>query len=171
MTWACSGPDFRGDSARDEFRGDPDPVVSSGDDGQSHATTTTPDAAGSPSEDSGIVVADSGNTGGDASVTVAVDLKDCSSISCPANAPYPVGCSIKMDGTSDRACAAGTPAEARVYFKEGDVCNDQAIKGTLLCSATMGAPLDAKNCPLMHADGKLRAEPKYPTTEQGCPGN
>lgn len=164
---ACAGPQFRALGEREDT---PIPVTDDEDGGANVVPAEGEDAASDedaarPPEDAGADVSV------DASVAVAVDIGDCTSVDCPVEAPYPVGCSIKMDGDSARACAAGKPSERRVYFKEGDACNGQSIKGTLYCSPTMGAALSEQSCPLMHADGKLRGEPKYPATEQECPGN
>lgn len=163
---ACAGPQFRSLGDREDT-----PIPVADDDGGETVDPIDGEDAASE-DDAAPAPAEAGaDATTDASVAVAVDIGDCTSIDCPAEAPYPVGCSIKMDGDSARACAAGKPSERRVYFKEGDACNGQSIKGTLFCSPTLGVALSEQTCPLMHADGKLRGEPKYPATEQECPGN
>lgn len=169
--WACGGPDFRSDGSRDDFVEEPDPVVGSDDAGGGGIAATDTDSGAPLDDDSGVVTDDGGTSKTDASVSVAVDLKDCSSIECPATAPYPVGCNIKMQGGSDQACAAGKPGDKRVYFKEGSACGSEKITGQLFCSPTMGVALDKNNCPLMNSDGSLRKDPRYPDNDGACPGN
>ena len=53
-------------------------------------------------------------------VEVAVDLDgDCLTARCPDEAPYPVGCNIRMDGGDSRGCVGSSPTNPVVYFQEG----------------------------------------------------
>ncbi len=82
-------------------------------------------------------------------VVVPVDIDgDCVKASCPAWAPYPVGCKVVMDGGDDRGCVASTVTGSEVYFQEGDVCGAGHVMGTLTCSSQPGAALDQQNCAL-----------------------
>lgn len=95
---------------------------------------------------------------------LAIDIDgDCLTASCPAEAPYPVGCNIDMDGGDERGCVASQPTQSAVYFQEGDVCGSGHVGGTLLCSAQPGLPLTEASCP-MNKSVKF-----YPTTSNDCP--
>jgi hypothetical protein len=103
-------------------------------------------------------------------IEVSVSLSgDCVTTSCPAEAPYPVGCQITMDGNDGRGCVANTPGDSVVYFQEGDVCSAGHVDGILLCSALLCADgaepvhLNAQNCPIN------KSQPIYPDTRDGCP--
>jgi len=106
--------------------------------------------------------------GCDLNVAVNID-GDCIYISCPPQAPYPIGCMINMQGGDSRGCVASTPTGNTVYFKEGDKCpifgfgDAGHIDGTLLCSSQPGAPLNDMNCPINKTD-KF-----YPPDASGCP--
>lgn len=97
-------------------------------------------------------------------VNVEVNLDgDCVSARCPTEAPYPVGCMINMAGSDGRGCVASTPTSPVVYFQEGDRCGAGRVTGTLSCSSTPGAGLDASNCIIN------KPSPYYPETRSGCP--
>jgi hypothetical protein len=106
--------------------------------------------------------------GCDLNVMVNID-GDCIYVSCPPQAPYPIGCSINMQGGDSRGCVASTPTGSTVYFKEGDKCpifgfgDAGHIDGSLLCSTQPGAPLNDMNCPINKTD-KF-----YPPDASGCP--
>jgi len=88
---------------------------------------------------------------------------DCLTASCPAEAPYPVGCNIDMDGGDERGCVASSPMDSVVYFQEGDACGAGHVAGTLLCSATPGLPLTEANCPMN------KSQKFYPAASNDCP--
>lgn len=88
---------------------------------------------------------------------------DCLTASCPAEAPYPVGCNIDMDGGDQRGCVASQPTSSVVYFQEGDVCGSGHVGGTMLCSATPGLPLTEANCPMN------KSQKFYPAASNDCP--
>jgi hypothetical protein len=96
---------------------------------------------------------------------------DCVSVSCPPQAPYPVGCELVMEGGDSRGCVANTLGMSTVYFQEGDQCpilpfdtSAGHIMGTLLCSTQMpSSALDAATCPIN------KAEPIHATSAAGCP--
>jgi hypothetical protein len=71
---------------------------------------------------------------------------DCVIPECPAEAPHVVGCNVTYDGGDGRACVAHREHDSKVYFQEGNDCCHGSVSGTLYCSATPGAPLDASNC-------------------------
>jgi hypothetical protein len=71
---------------------------------------------------------------------------DCVTPKCPAAAPHVVGCDVTYDGGDGRACVAHREHDSKVYFQEGNDCCHGSVSGTLYCSATPGAPLDASNC-------------------------
>ena len=97
-------------------------------------------------------------------VEVDVDLDgDCVTASCPAAAPYPVGCDIVMDGRDPRGCVASDPTRSVVYFQEGDACGSGHVSGTLSCSSEPGAGLDETNC-VINKDTRY-----YPRDRGGCP--
>lgn len=79
---------------------------------------------------------------------VPVELDgDCLIAACPAQAPFPVGCEIQMEGGDDRGCVANTPGQPDVYFQEGDACGAGRVVGRLLCSTQMPTvPLDENSC-------------------------
>ena len=96
-------------------------------------------------------------------VEVTVDIDgDCVYASCPAQAPYPIGCNITMEGGDPRGCVAlnGTSG---LYFQEGDNCGAGHVSGTLLCSTQPGGPLDEMNCAIN------KPEKFYPADPSGCP--
>lgn len=99
--------------------------------------------------------------------------EDCVSVSCPPQAPYPVGCDLMMSGNDSRGCVANAPGSSSVYFREGDLCpllpglgglGAGDVKGTLFCGVEMRDPLDAMNCAINKAD------PIYVADKSGCPG-
>lgn len=86
-------------------------------------------------------------------VMVPVDIDgDCVKASCPAWAPYPVGCNIVMDGGDSRGCVASTVTSSEVYFQEGNVCGAGRVTGTLTCSSQPGAPLSQQTCAINKSD-------------------
>jgi len=97
-------------------------------------------------------------------VDVNVDIDgDCVTASCPAQAPYPIGCTIQMDGSDSRGCVASSPQASAVFFKEGDKCGVGHVSGTLRCASVAGAPLDGASCPIN------KQNPIYPASPNGCP--
>lgn len=103
-------------------------------------------------------------------IEVGVELSgDCVYTECPAEAPYPVGCDIEMDGGDERGCVANTPGESEVYFQEGNQCGAGHLEGTLLCSALLCVDnngfveLDEGNCAI-NKDDRF-----YPDDRDGCP--
>ena len=140
------------------------------------STTKDPYTTGSQSKDSGtasVSTADSGTglgTGMDSGKDAQVDAKpdapvnativevvllsntDCVTVSCPASAPFAVGCTDEMTGGSIKGCVASTPNGSAVFFKEGVNCDNSHHTGKLLCSATPGVGLNATNCVFNRAD-------------------
>jgi hypothetical protein len=109
-------------------------------------------------------------------VEVPVNINgDCVTASCPAWAPYPVGCDLMMEGGDSRGCVANAPGSPEVYFQEGDACpifggilgglegDVGHISGKLLCSSQKGAALDATRCMLN------KKEKIFPADKSGCP--
>jgi hypothetical protein len=97
-------------------------------------------------------------------VELPVDLAgDCVSVSCPASAPYPVGCMIAMEGEDPRGCVAARAEGPSVYFQEGNACGAGRVTGRLVCSSTRGSGLDEGNCRIDKVDRF------YPTDPSGCP--
>jgi hypothetical protein len=95
---------------------------------------------------------------------VTVNLSgDCLTTRCPADCPYPIGCDIQMAGGDPRGCVASTPGNPVVYFQEGDACGAGRVTGTLRCSNSRGAGLNAGNCPIN------KPQRFYPTSRAGCP--
>ena len=88
---------------------------------------------------------------------------DCLTVTCPKEAPYPVGCDVIFTGGDDRGCVAYKPGSSSVFFKEGDVCSAGYLKGTLKCSCTPGTGLNATNCPIN------KSKKIYATSSSGCP--
>jgi hypothetical protein len=97
-------------------------------------------------------------------IDVAVNIDgDCVTASCPANAPYPIGCSITMSGGDPRGCVASTATSSVVYFQEGDKCGAGHVGGTLKCATVPGSGLTAQNCTIN------KSQTFYPTAPSGCP--
>lgn len=97
-------------------------------------------------------------------IEVMVSLDgDCLTASCPAEAPYPVGCNIRMEGGDPRGCVASDPMSPVVYFQEGDACGAGRVTGTLLCSSEPGTGLAEANC-VINKDTRY-----YPRDRGGCP--
>jgi hypothetical protein len=88
---------------------------------------------------------------------------DCVTATCPAGAPYPVGCAIYMDGGDGRGCVAHAAGSSTVYLQEGKACYAGTITGALLCASEPGPALDASNCPIN------QPTPIYTDTPSGCP--
>jgi hypothetical protein len=98
---------------------------------------------------------------------------DCISVSCPPQAPYPVGCDISMEGDDNRGCIANMPGSSSVYFQEGNACPPPPpfdfggaghVSGTLLCSPHLpSTPLGAATCAID------KGEPIYAPAAAGCP--
>jgi len=88
---------------------------------------------------------------------------DCLTVSCPPEAPYPVGCNVFFSPGDDRGCVASQPTGSAVYFQAGDECNAGLVTGTLYCSTTPGPPLDAGNCPIN------KPVPYWVPDPSGCP--
>jgi hypothetical protein len=99
---------------------------------------------------------------------------DCIAVSCPPQAPYPVGCDLTMEGEDARGCVANVPGSSSVYFQEGDACplpppfdfgGAGHVSGTLLCSTVLPAgPLGADSCTIHN-----KAQPIYAMDRSGCP--
>ena len=82
-------------------------------------------------------------------VTVSFDAPECTPVTCPPEAPFPVGCSnIMMTGTSSLGCVANAPGSSVVEFEQANLCQSDTVSGNVLCSSVAGPPLDATNCPL-----------------------
>lgn len=104
-------------------------------------------------------------------LNVNVDIEgDCIYVSCPPQAPYPVGCNIVMDGGDSRGCVASTPMSSQVYFQEGDQCplglpfeDAGHVSGSLTCSTVPGPGLNEQNCAIN------KANKFYPPDPSGCP--
>lgn len=112
------------------------------------AGPTTPDAGAPPPGDAG---PGPGLDAGAPPPPIEVPITffgDCVTASCPAEAPYPVGCAVTFSPGDDRGCVASRPDSSQVYFQAGDECNAGFVTGHLLCSTVPGAPLDSTNCPI-----------------------
>jgi hypothetical protein len=97
-------------------------------------------------------------------IDVAVNIDgDCVTASCPATAPYPIGCAIMMDGGDPRGCVASTPTSSTVYFQEGDKCGAGHVGGTLKCATVPGSGLTVQNCSIN------KSTTYYPASSSGCP--
>ena len=97
-------------------------------------------------------------------IDVPVDIHgDCVTVSCPAIAPYPVGCDIKMSGGNPHGCVAWAPGSSTVFFEEGVVCDAGYLNGTLKCSSAPGGVIDAKTCVIN------KPKPTYVTNRKSCP--
>lgn len=98
-------------------------------------------------------------------IELPVDIDgDCVTASCPAQAPYPVGCQIDMQGGDPRGCVANAVGDSLVYFQEGDACGAGRVVGTLLCSSQLpSSGLDQSNCAINKSD-KF-----FPSSQSGCP--
>lgn len=97
-------------------------------------------------------------------VSVQVDLDgDCLTATCPAQAPFPVGCNLVFAGGDERGCVASSPNNSTVYFQEGNNCGAGHVSGTLLCSNQQGAPLSESTCPIN------KSKKYYPADASGCP--
>jgi hypothetical protein len=97
-------------------------------------------------------------------IDVAVNIDgDCVTASCPANAPYPIGCAIMMDGGDPRGCVASTATSSVVYFQEGDKCGAGHVGGTLKCATAPGMGLNSQNCSIN------KSQTFYPASSSGCP--
>jgi hypothetical protein len=88
---------------------------------------------------------------------------DCLTVSCPPEAPFPVGCSITMDDGDRRGCVAASNFSPVVYFQEGDCCGSGYVRGTLFCSNIPGPGLNDSNC-TMNKPWRY-----YPADSSGCP--
>lgn len=95
-------------------------------------------------------------------VTVQIS-GDCVSVTCPASAPYPVGCKITMGGSDCRGCVAHSAGSSKVYFQEGDQCGGSNVQGQLFCSNVQGKGLDASNC------GFNKTVKSYVSSAGDCP--
>jgi hypothetical protein len=105
-------------------------------------------------------------------IEVAINISgDCvCSAPCPANAPFPVGCDIKMSGGDDRGCVA--IAGSQVYFQEGDACGAGSVSGKLFCSSQPGNGLNAQNCPINKSKKTYASKPSGCTKiSSGKPGS
>jgi hypothetical protein len=116
-----------------------------------------------PSED--VSIGDGSDCAG--CVDVPVNVQDCGYVTCPTEAPYPVGCSITMGGTDSRGCVVSSVDSPIVRFKVGTACSgtgDGFITGIVRCAPMSGTPLNATNCKV----NKLSKT--YASTLAGCPG-
>ncbi len=77
---------------------------------------------------------------------------DCSSFSCPANAQYLVGCSLRNLGSDGRFLVQYNRTKAwnpkDIYIQEGDNCRRGGFSGTISCSSVYTADLNATSCPV-----------------------
>ncbi len=97
---------------------------------------------------------------------IAVDIflvGDCVTASCPAEAPYPVGCEVFFTPGDERGCVASRPDSSVVYFQAGDECDAGLVTGTLYCAATPGPVLDQTSCPIN------KPVPMHVGDRSGCP--
>jgi hypothetical protein len=103
-------------------------------------------------------------------VQIAVDISgDCVEATCPAEAPYPVGCDIVMEGGDERGCVANTPGQSQVYFQEGDRCGSGHLSGVLLCSSLQ---CEAAGSLVVLGDGNCSINKEvqlYAADPSGCP--
>lgn len=88
---------------------------------------------------------------------------DCLTVTCPKEAPYPIGCDVKFTGGDDRGCVAYKPGASTVFFKEGNICSAGYLEGTMKCSCKPGTGLNATNCPI-NKPTKI-----YVTSSSACP--
>ena len=88
---------------------------------------------------------------------------DCTTVSCPPEAPYPVGCQVEFQGDDSRGCVAHSVGESSVYLQEGTLCNHGRVVGSLTCSSIQIGGLNANNCPINRVDAL------YPVNSGGCP--
>jgi len=95
-------------------------------------------------------------------VTVTVS-GDCTVVTCPPKAPYPVGCNITMSGSDCRGCVANALGSSQVYFKEGNQCGSSGVTGELYCSNVSKGGLNATNC---NFNKKVKS---YVTAPGSCP--
>ena len=77
---------------------------------------------------------------------------DCTYFSCPSNAPYLVGCSLRNLGSDGRFLVQYNRSKAwsarDIYIQEGNNCNKGGFSGTLSCSSVYTADLNARSCPV-----------------------
>ena len=96
-------------------------------------------------------------------VVTDIDINgDCITVSCPPNAPYPISCDIRFQGSDPRGCVAYNPGDSDVYLQEGNDCGAGRVRGTLTCSNIEGGRLNANNCPMNKTDTS------YPRRRRGC---
>ena len=86
-------------------------------------------------------------------VNVALGVRgDCTRVSCPANAPYLVGCSIQNNGSDGRFLVqynrTQIPKVNDIYIQEGDNCSSGGFSGNISCSTEFSANLNATSCPV-----------------------
>lgn len=83
-------------------------------------------------------------------ITVQLSIDgDCVTARCPASAPYPVGCDIRLQGGDERGCVANASGSSTVYFQEGDACHAGHVSGQLFCSSFLPPDeLNEENCPI-----------------------
>ncbi|MAD60552.1 MAG: hypothetical protein CMH49_03420 [Myxococcales bacterium] len=104
-----------------------------------------------------------GETDEDACSILDLDLDgDCLTVTCPAEAPYPISCNIDFQGGDPRGCVAYSPPGSSVYLQEGNRCGSGKVVGTLTCSNQVGSGLNANNCPIN------KDEVTYPADSSGC---
>jgi hypothetical protein len=79
---------------------------------------------------------------------VAVDLaiRDCQTITCPSEQPYPVGC-VDLNFFGSGSGCVGYDGGSSVNFKEGGKCDVGGQTGSVICSQIPGAGVDATTCP------------------------
>ena len=86
-------------------------------------------------------------------VNIALGVRgDCTRFSCPANAPYLIGCSIQNLGSDGRFLVqynrTQIPKANDIYVQEGDNCSSGGFSGNISCSSEFSANLNATSCPV-----------------------
>ena len=86
-------------------------------------------------------------------VNVALGVRgDCTRFSCPANAPYLIGCSIQNLGSDGRFLVqynrTQIPKASDTYIQEGDNCGKGGFSGDITCSSEFTSNLNATSCPV-----------------------
>jgi hypothetical protein len=96
-------------------------------------------------------------------VTTQTFTGDCRRMACPAQTPYPVGCTVNMSGGDRRGCVAWAPGDTSIFFKEGNDCGAGQFTVTLQCSSVQGT-INAQTCPILN-----KSDRRYVSRERDCP--
>ena len=96
-------------------------------------------------------------------VPIPQPARDCVRISCPAHAPYPIGCAVEFAGDDSRGCVATGSSASELFVKEGNSCGSGGARGAIYCAPTPGPALDAATCPMNKRD------PRYVSAPGKCP--